>query len=383
MSAIVLMMLSQYAGVDMRNEGTSVGRARFLDCTGSGIDCYVDGGVGYVSVAGGAGGGSGGAPTTATYITQTPDSTLSAEQALSGLASGVMLNTTTTGVVTIYTGTSCTNQFMRQLSASGLATCASVALAADVSGTLPQGNGGTGAGALTCSSGQALSSNGSAYSCTSTLTASDVACAGACIADAEIAAVATTKLTGTVTDAQLASSYSGVGACSANQFANSLNDNASPTCAQVNYSNLAGSVPAYATVQDEGSALTQRAAINFTGTGVSCVDNSGSGRTDCTISGGGGGGSANTVAVTVDFGAGDTTASTVVTSQAWVTSSSIIACAPTLLAATGRAEGAEDAIIEGLTVAVSNRVAGVGFTVKAAVAQGQTQGAYVIHCTGA
>lgn len=45
----------------------------------------------------------------------------------------------------------------------------------------------------------------------------------------------------------------------------------------------------YTTIQDEGSALTQRDTVNFTGSGVSCADNAGSSRTDCTISGGGGG----------------------------------------------------------------------------------------------
>jgi hypothetical protein len=44
-------------------------------------------------------GGGGGAPTSATYITQTPDGTLSAEQALSALASGYAKVTTGTGVV--------------------------------------------------------------------------------------------------------------------------------------------------------------------------------------------------------------------------------------------------------------------------------------------
>lgn len=45
----------------------------------------------------------------------------------------------------------------------------------------------------------------------------------------------------------------------------------------------------YATIQDEAVALTQRTALNFTGAGVTCVDNSGQSRTDCTISGSGGG----------------------------------------------------------------------------------------------
>lgn len=48
-------------------------------------------------------GGGGGAPTTATYITQTPDAGLSAEQALSALGTGLMKNTTGTGVVSIAT----------------------------------------------------------------------------------------------------------------------------------------------------------------------------------------------------------------------------------------------------------------------------------------
>lgn len=45
-----------------------------------------------------------GAPTNATYITQTPNSTLSAEQALSALATGILKSTTATGVVSIATG---------------------------------------------------------------------------------------------------------------------------------------------------------------------------------------------------------------------------------------------------------------------------------------
>lgn len=82
-------------------------------------------------------GGSGGAPTTATYKTQTPDASLSAEEAWSLLGSGLVLNTTGTGAASIYAGTSCTNQFPRSLSASGAATCASVDLTNDTSSVLP------------------------------------------------------------------------------------------------------------------------------------------------------------------------------------------------------------------------------------------------------
>ena len=43
------------------------------------------------------------------------------------------------------------------------------------------------------------------------------------------------------------------------------------------------------TIMDEGTAVTKRTRLNFTGSGVACADNSGQSRTDCTIPGGGGG----------------------------------------------------------------------------------------------
>ena len=52
---------------------------------------------------------------------------------------------------------------------------------------------------------------------------------------------------------------------------------------------LVGGAGGYATIQDEGGALTQRGIVNFIGAGVNCVDNSGNTRTDCTIAGGSGG----------------------------------------------------------------------------------------------
>lgn len=39
----------------------------------------------------------------------------------------------------------------------------------------------------------------------------------------------------------------------------------------------------YATVQDEGSNLTARPTLNFTGGGIACTDNAGSSRTDCSV----------------------------------------------------------------------------------------------------
>lgn len=133
-----------------------------------------------------------------------------------------------------------------------------------------------------CSTGQAVFADGGQFACTSTLTASDVACSGTCVADSEIAGVsgskvsgavslasflasdptdcapnqyataiaasgnltcsqvATSQLSGTISDAQLASNYSGVGACGANTWVSTLNDNAAPTCTQPAFSNLSG-----------------------------------------------------------------------------------------------------------------------------------------------
>lgn len=83
-------------------------------------------------------------PTAASFITRVPEANLSNETTLSTLASAILVNTTATGVPVAYGGTSCTNQFPRSLDLLGAATCASVALATDVSGTLGVANGGTG-----------------------------------------------------------------------------------------------------------------------------------------------------------------------------------------------------------------------------------------------
>lgn len=210
-----------------------------LNCVAP-IDCTRVASTGVLSIT--SSGGGGGAPTNATYITQTANASLSNEQALSSLSTGLVKVTTGTGVLSTaasgtdyapatsgtalqagngsggfssYAGASCTNQFPRSSSAAGAWTCASVSVANDVTGTLAQTNGGTGAGALTCAAGERLTSNGSAYSCSAVVT------------------------------------------------------------------------QAYATVEDEATPLTQRSTVNFTGSGVSCADTGG--KTVCTVSGGGGG----------------------------------------------------------------------------------------------
>jgi len=62
-------------------------------------DKVLDGGVGLLGISDGAGGA--GAPTDATYITQTADGDLTNEQAMGALGTGIVKNTTTSGVQSI------------------------------------------------------------------------------------------------------------------------------------------------------------------------------------------------------------------------------------------------------------------------------------------
>lgn len=88
--------------------------------------------------------GASGAPATASYWTRVTEVGLSNETALGALGTGLIINATGTGVPTIYAGVTCTNQFLRALSASGAGTCASVNLANDTTGSLGVSRGGTG-----------------------------------------------------------------------------------------------------------------------------------------------------------------------------------------------------------------------------------------------
>lgn len=176
--SILLLLLSQWTGPGLGTQGGNLsstaplqllesgvkrGAVSELNFTGSGVtSCTRSGNRGTCTIAGGGGGG---APTNATYITQTPDVTLTNEQAISSLATGLMSVTTGTGVVSGYAGTSCTNQFPRSLNGAGAASCASVSLTADVTGTLGQGNGGLGVASLTCGAGAYVTCNGTVCSC--------------------------------------------------------------------------------------------------------------------------------------------------------------------------------------------------------------------------
>lgn len=75
---------------------------------------------------------------------------MSAEQPLSALGTALLRNTTSTGVLSAYGGTTCTNQFLTALSATGAGTCADVNLATiTLTGALGPTNGGTGFATVT------------------------------------------------------------------------------------------------------------------------------------------------------------------------------------------------------------------------------------------
>jgi hypothetical protein len=94
-------------------------------------------------------------------------------------------------------------------------------------------------------------------------------------------------------------------------------------------------------------------------------------------------GAANAVEVTLDFGtSGSNMATTVVVGQAWVAAPTRITCGLTGAAVGTRAEGDEDAIIDGLSILISNRVVATGFTVKAMPTQGNAYGQFLVHCVG-
>lgn len=92
---------------------------------------------------------SGTFPTGASYWVRTADPDLSNETAMGALGTGLVINTTTTGVPTIYAGGTCTNQFVAQVSANGTLTCATVNLATMTTGITAVANGGTGLSAGT------------------------------------------------------------------------------------------------------------------------------------------------------------------------------------------------------------------------------------------
>lgn len=113
--------------------GTVQGMARTFDFS----TATLSGGVCTVT------GGGGGAPTGASYWTRVAEAGLSAETALGLLGTGIILNTTGTGVPVIYAGsTPCAGgNFVTQIDPSGVTTCAAAAGGGTVTTTGSPANG--------------------------------------------------------------------------------------------------------------------------------------------------------------------------------------------------------------------------------------------------
>lgn len=208
---LTLLLVALVSGqVKIRDEGLTKGTATAIDCVGSGITCTAVSGTGTITVtAGGSSdGGAGGIPATIPAVTYSATADLSAERVLSNGNYTVIDN-----------GTAAQSQV-------------------------------DWAHGLTCTSGQALTSSGTtAMACTSTLTASDVACAGTCIADGEIAGVSGSKVSGNVASAFAAdASITAVSlaadpaACAAGEYVKDINASGVLSCSAVGASQLSGTV---------------------------------------------------------------------------------------------------------------------------------------------
>lgn len=103
--------------LELRNGGVSLGKVYSLDCTGAGLTCSTSIGIGSLISAAGS-------PADATYWVGSANGTLSAEHNLGALSTGLVLNTA--GTPSAYAGTTCTNQVLRLLSASGAGTCITI-----------------------------------------------------------------------------------------------------------------------------------------------------------------------------------------------------------------------------------------------------------------
>jgi hypothetical protein len=258
-------------------------------CVGSAVALQADGGTVFCAQLTGASG----APSDATYIVQTANAGLSAEQAMGALGSGLVLNTTTTGVQSIYAGSTCSaGQYANATNASGALTCAAVtgsqvsgavatadalssnptdcganlyatAIAANGNLTCAGVTGGQVTGAVATAT--ALASNPadcSAGQYATTIAANgDLTCAGVTGGQVTGAVATATALAANPAD------------CGANAFATTIAANGDLTCAQPSFTNLSGSATvaqgAYpwttVTVANDVTDNTSAGATNITG----------------------------------------------------------------------------------------------------------------------
>jgi hypothetical protein len=289
LALLIAMTLAQPRPVKVQQDGVTLGQGWIgtINCSGTGIACTRNAatGVATVEVTGGSGGGGlsdgGGVGADVPVVTYSASSELTAERVLS----------------------------------AGQYTAIDIATAGQAQIDWVHG--------LTCSSGQALTSSGTtAMACTSTLTASDVACAGTCVADSEIAAVSGSKVS------KVAQAYAA---------------DASITTQALDHDPTACGAGEYVTDISAAGVLT-------------CATPAG-------------GGSANYASGSLVFDGGyDMTANV---TAAWATGSSSIICGPM----------GEEASVEGLNVTPLVLSSG-SFTVRGEPRTGKHAGSLSFVCTG-
>ena len=343
---------SRAGGVKLSNQ-----RQYGIDCRAN-MTCTVDGGWLYLAAAaGGGGGGDGGGvgsadggtavPLGAPFVTWQADGTLTSSRVITG-GTNVGVSNATPGQTI--------------LSVTGTVASSSTAAALDADPT-------------DCSAGQyatAIASSGN-LTCTQP-------------GFSNLSGTATIPQGGTGVTSRAANDLvvgTGVNATAAKVLPSCSNatnskllfDNSTQTFSCGTDQTSAGG--GYATIQDEAAGLTARTIVNFTGAGVSCVDNAGATRTDCTIAGGSG--SANVVEASIDF-TDSGFFSVVITGQTWVTATSKIVCAPFGTTVDGLTP--EAIAIADLQASWSDPVVGTGFTLNVFNPAG-LEGTVRFHCTGA
>lgn len=447
LTALLALLLAAPAGaqvfqsaprIELRDNGATLGWIRAFNCVPAGICTFADS-VGTITITGG------GAPTDAQYWVGAAHAGLSAEHNLGALATGLVLNTA--GTPSAYGGTSCTNQVLTALTASGAGTCVTLTsaytsgnfpatahnllssthgdttAASVVRGDILRGNSTPAWSRLALGGNNLYLKSNATDLVYSTLAAGGV---GSCTNQAVTALNADTAptcstITSAFTDSTLVPStrtisttapLSGGGDLSANRTITTSMSTARllgrttagtgvaeeiSVSAPLTFSALAlgfdqtaalGNNARVAVRKNSGAVVGTRRQVNLiegANVTLTVTDDAGSEEVDVTIAAaGGGGGGGNFVEVEVNFGtSGDTNAATVVTGQTWVASNSKIVCAPTAFSTADRADGAEDASIEQLTCVPHTRVVATGFTVSAHVANGNARGRFLCHCAGA
>jgi|CXWL01.1.fsa_nt_gi hypothetical protein len=411
--------LSREEPVQLYDESARLGHVSRINCSGAGITCTRSGNTGTVTVAGGSG-----APTDATYWVGAAHASLSAEINLGALGTGLVINTT--GTPSIKGSNTCTNQFPRSDNASGTWTCASVAdadLASSYSGVgtctnqfarVLNDN-----AAPTCASVVSADMNITTTSCTNQfVTAISAGGVGTCTTDTLAGAqhanqgTTTTVLHGnaagnpswaavtlnTDTTGVLNVTNGGTGAAPGAGDQLLVSDSTAaatwrsvPDCTDTGGNHLnytaasntfscgtSGGGSGYNLIEEDGTPLTARTTIDFTGAGVTCSDVAG--ETRCNVPGGSG----NIGSFTVTFGTDaisryESDEATV--SAAWVGASSDIVLVPKCHVVVGN-NTVENCFVSRLQCAVVSVSAGVSFNVRCH-AEATASGSYTITYTGA